>query len=361
MTFMAGGLLALDEMGVEFDVVSTSGAGMLIGLLYAAPPGTGCLRCQRRRALESSLDMFVDTRIYRFMDEVWHYPVGYKAFFKIGGGAKRYTSLMQRMPEVRMPTRSGTRFVNDAIKYWQSVFCPTTLGPWSRGFCQPTPIANNMVDFKKLRKYPGEFFINAYCLETHEIELFNKKVITPGHFQAAMAMPYIYAPFRLNGKTYIEGSAVDTICFEGVMRYLYDPDLSVPELTLPHGKVVPARYRQRPDRPKIDTMVLFNVIGHEQLIRKPRNLLDAQGQAIIVPLVALTKDDVTIFRTLYLPLYQMANPDLRLLQVPMTLTQHQWNHALDWSYANGRRLFELGYQQGMRFFEQHQDRLMNGA
>ena len=37
LTFMAGALVALDERGVKFDVISTSGAGMLVGLLYAAP------------------------------------------------------------------------------------------------------------------------------------------------------------------------------------------------------------------------------------------------------------------------------------------------------------------------------------
>ena len=39
LTLMAGAVAALDDAGVEFDVVSTSGAGMLIGLLYAAPKG----------------------------------------------------------------------------------------------------------------------------------------------------------------------------------------------------------------------------------------------------------------------------------------------------------------------------------
>lgn len=39
LTLMAGAVTALDDAGVEFDIVSTSGAGMLIGLLYAAPKG----------------------------------------------------------------------------------------------------------------------------------------------------------------------------------------------------------------------------------------------------------------------------------------------------------------------------------
>ncbi|XLM23236.1 hypothetical protein MKD33_18300, partial [Chromobacterium piscinae] len=34
---MAGALVALAEAGVEFDIVSASGAGAIVGLLYAAP------------------------------------------------------------------------------------------------------------------------------------------------------------------------------------------------------------------------------------------------------------------------------------------------------------------------------------
>jgi predicted acylesterase/phospholipase RssA len=37
LTLMTGALLALDEAGVEFKVMTTTGAGMVAGLLYAAP------------------------------------------------------------------------------------------------------------------------------------------------------------------------------------------------------------------------------------------------------------------------------------------------------------------------------------
>ena len=57
LTLMAGAVAALDDAGVEFDVVSTSGAGMLIGLLYAAPKGrTGDIkRTAQRRSRTPSI------------------------------------------------------------------------------------------------------------------------------------------------------------------------------------------------------------------------------------------------------------------------------------------------------------------
>lgn len=36
---LAGALVAFIDRGISFDVVSTSGAGALIGLLYACPKG----------------------------------------------------------------------------------------------------------------------------------------------------------------------------------------------------------------------------------------------------------------------------------------------------------------------------------
>ena len=67
LTLMAGAVAALDDAGVEFDVVSTSGAGMLIGLLYAAPKGRrGDIKRDRAAALKNTVNMGVDDAIYRF-------------------------------------------------------------------------------------------------------------------------------------------------------------------------------------------------------------------------------------------------------------------------------------------------------
>ena len=67
LTLMAGAVAALDDAGVEFDVVSTSGAGMLIGLLYAAPKGgRGDIKRDRAAALKNTVNMGVHDAIYRF-------------------------------------------------------------------------------------------------------------------------------------------------------------------------------------------------------------------------------------------------------------------------------------------------------
>ena len=90
LTLMAGAVAALDDAGVEFDIVSTSGAGMLIGLLYAAPKGSrGDIKRDRAAALKNTVNMGVHDAIYRF------FPVNFKVFHKPGTLAQAYTKFWQ--------------------------------------------------------------------------------------------------------------------------------------------------------------------------------------------------------------------------------------------------------------------------
>ena len=81
----------------------------------------------------------------------------------------------------------------------------------SLGLCDHAPWIDEVVDFDKLKQFKGEFYMNAYCIDDGKMDIFDKHEITADHFRAALAFPLIYPPFKLNGKTYIEGSAIDTL------------------------------------------------------------------------------------------------------------------------------------------------------
>jgi len=352
LAYMAGGLVALDEKGVEYSVLSTSGAGMLIGLLYAAPAGEGTAEELRRDALRATIDMSVNDAIYKFMDAAWFYPTNYKVFHKPGVLAELYTRFTEMLPRMGTHTEAQ-RFFNDWMDLVLSVLCPTDLGPWSRGMCQPPPFIRQAVDFEKLRRFDGEFYMNAYCLEIQDIALFTKEQITAEHFQAAIALPMIYKCFELDGKHYIEGSAVDTICYEAVLRQLYRPAEGHRLVKASNGKEVPDRYEPKPGAPAIDTLLVFDMLGHRELIHEPRNLLDALSQLIVVPLTALTKDDTRLFKLDYLWRF----PGLELIEFPVDLRGDEWKEALEWNYNNAKRQFERGYEQASKVYEEHLDRL----
>jgi predicted acylesterase/phospholipase RssA len=337
LTLMSGALVALDEAGVRFDVVSTAGAGMLVGLLYAAPRGMS-----RREALRRTVEMGVSDAIYD------RFPVNYKVFRKPGEAAQDYTRALQRMfrpgagrdnpiaalmnartdlwfPGLRANPQARA-LLEDWAGFWAATFCPSDLSPESRGLCQPAPWVEEVVDFAALRDFPGEFYINAYNLTDRKMEIFGRDEISVDHFHAALAFPFISAPFELNGKKYVEGSAIDTLNYQGLLEE---------------------------KGANVDTIVVFDVLSRDELIREPRNLYDAWVRSIMVPLVAMGKDDTRIFELVHNRKHRK-----KLLRLPFRIPDDRWTTILDWSRSNLEALYDIGYGFGRAFLEAHRSDLL---
>lgn len=361
LTLMAGAVAALDDAGVKFDVVSTSGAGMLIGLLYAAPKGR-----DRAAALQNTVNMGVHDAIYRF------FPVNFKVFHKPGTLAQAYTKFWQIAADNRKAiegpagdfrdqwlkmlsasplfapwaeawkqflgkfsspdNKSGDaqRFFDDWAALMLATFCPTDLSAASQGMCQPAPFVEQAVDFSKLKEFKGEFYMSAYCIESGKMEIFEKKEITIEQFQAALAFPLIYAPFKMNGMTYLEGAAKDTLNFKGLLEK-----------------------RKRKGHPVIDTIVVLDVLGMKELIAEPRGLYDAWVKSIIVPLTAIAEDDIKLFEQLHLEnkvnlkkYFRGKKPKVVKIDFQKQISHNNWPNVLDWSYSNLSALYEAGYRAG---------------
>ena len=365
LTLMAGALAALDEAGVQFDVVSTSGAGMLIGLLYAAPKGMTAAE-----ALKNTINMGVHDKIYDM------FPVNFKVFHKPGRAAQEYTRFWMEMGRRRgemeklsrqwmdsalesfmpgaalaplrsfwqqawtgmssatRPSEDAQRFFDDWMALACATLCPSDLGPASLGMCQPAPFVAEAVDFDKLKAFPGEFYLSAYCIEDQEMVIFRKDQISLEHFQAALAFPLIYAPFKLGGKTYLEGAAKDTLNFKGLYEYRKDKN-------------------HRP----IETIVVCDILGMEKLIGEPRNLYDAWVKSIIVPLTAIAEDDIKLFEQMHKPKirarYGSPEPELLKIDFQQHIPDGHWPNVLDWSYSNLQTLYNVGVQAGEAFYAQH--------
>ena len=361
LTLMAGAVAALDDAGVKFDVVSTSGAGMLIGLLYAAPKGR-----DRAAALKNTVNMGVHDAIYRF------FPVNFKVFHKPGTLAQAYTKFWQIAADNRKAiegpvgdfrdqwlkmlsasplfapwaeawkqflgkfsspdNKSGDaqRFFDDWAALMLATFCPTDLSAASQGMCQPAPFVEQAVDFSKLKEFEGDFYMSAYCIESGKMEIFEKKEITIEQFQAALAFPLIYAPFKMNGMTYLEGAAKDTLNFKGLLEK-----------------------RKRKGHPVIDTIVVLDVLGMKELIAEPRGLYDAWVKSIIVPLTAIAEDDIKLFEQLHLEnkvnlkkYFRGKKPKVVKIDFQKQISHNNWPNVLDWSYSNLSALYEAGYRAG---------------
>jgi NTE family protein len=351
LTLMAGAVAALDDAGVKFDIVSTSGAGMLIGLLYAAPKGG----VSRAAALKNTVNMGVHDAIYRF------YPVNFKVFHKPGALAQAYTKFWQLAADkdqwLRMLPASplfapwakewmqflgkfsssadkngdARRLFDDWATLMLATFCPSDLSATSLGLCQPAPFIEQVVDFSQLQKFDGDFYMSAYCIETDSMDTFAKEEIRLEHFQAALAFPLIYAPFKMDGKTYIEGAAKDTLNFKSLL-----------EKRKGHAKF-------------IDTIVVLDVLGLDDLITEPRSLYDAWVKSIIVPLTAIAKDDIKLFEEIHLKDQTNLNehfdgkkPNVVKINFHEQLKHksYNWQNMFDWSYSNLSTLYDAGYRAG---------------
>ena len=329
MTLMAGALHAFDRAGVEFEVISTAGAGMLIGLLYAAPKGVS-----RQEALLRTQDLGVHDWIYSL------FPVNYKVFHKPGLLAEAYTRVTAAWQPSERPRNQLERLALDWWKLQLAAWCPTDLSFFSQGLCQPAPWIEEVVDFGRLREnFAGDFYLSAYCVEEAQHVTFAKEEITHEHFRAALAMPLIYSPYRMGGKTYLEGAAQDALNYKGLIETF--------------------EKNAAKDERKIENIVVFDVLGLDQVVRQPRNLYDAWVKSIIVPLVAIAKDDTKLFEQLY-NREADGTPKRNLMKVDFTkfIPDERWDKIYDWSYSNLSALFEIGQAAGVAFLDDNHEVLL---
>lgn len=324
MPLMAGAVAAFHDKGVTFDVVSSSGAGSLAGLLWLAPKGRSAAE-----ALRSVRAMSVSDAIYQY------FPVNYKVFSKLGPFADLWRNALNANPllkidQVRYEADEAYAFVSDWMLLWAAMLTPGLPQVEHWGLCAPTPFIEHIIDFASIKDIKPHFYLNAYNATQERIDDFAKQEITIEHFHAALAFPFIYGPYSLNGDLYYEGAVVDCLNFK---------DVTEKHLGL-------------------ETIVVLDVLGSKNLIRAPRNLYDSWVLSMIIPLVATAEDDLELFALKHNKGWRRAEgAKADLLKVEFDIAPEHRAEVLDWSASNARRLFDIGYGAGLQFAERNMDAL----
>lgn len=334
LTLQSGALAAFHKHGAKFHAVSTAGAGMVIGLLYAAPRHGDV-----QKALADTREMGVDDLLYDLL------PVNFKVFFKPGAAAAGWRAYLNSLPRYDFGAMPFGRLWSDWCSLAFSTMSPSDLAASSLGLCEHAPWIDEIVDFEKLRTaFKAEFYMNAYCIEDRRMRIFTKDEIGPAHFRAALAFPFIYPPYELDGKTYIEGSALDTLCFRGLLEYRkerLEREKADPDAVNTLAALEPLRH-----------VVIFDTLSSDRIIRKPKNLYDAWVLSIMVPLVEIAKDDVELFEYKYNRTWK-GEPgkgwNLELHKLDFEIPDAQWPRVLDWSYSNLKTLYDVGFAAGEKF------------
>lgn len=349
---MAGALLAFHEAGVDIDVISMTGAGAVLGLIYLAPKNM-----TQEEALKNAVNYGVSDAIYSMI------PINYKLFNKPGRAADAFRDYWATHPMLsrylnQYGMTDAQKLESDWVQLMAALMCPTDVDIYSKGLCAHAPFIENVVDFDKLKDSPIDCVLNAYCIEDQEVAQFRKDEIDIHHFRACLSFPFIYPPYRINGKHYYEGAAYQALNDEGVVE-------TVLMGAHPNMRLLGNRHLASQDR-----IIIFNVMVPD-LIRRPRNLWDAYGQSIIMPLVANAQseerwlklwvafghviqewqDKGLVDRTLSAKLDGVKPPQLH--SVPFKIPEEHQPYVLDWTKSNLEYLFAFGKEAGEAYIEHH--------
>ena len=385
---MAGALCALhEEIGHRlnggrgyFDAIYASGGGALVGLLLVAPKGGDA-----PAALRKLVKMGIADPIYRML------PLAYKTFVKQGPLVpvfrewaelfKRSTShlhLYRAAVTATLKLWGGAsvakcpawcsdfgdddpdrRLFEDWVDLVFTALAPSTLTPWSAGLCDLAPYLEDFVDFEALKKYKGQFYLNAFNLTTQCEERFTRDQIDATHVRAAIAYPFIYPPGRIRGALYSEGASHDPLLLPQVRDARFPEGIEDPNSWLWFEAIRPAFLRSMKKKPKVrpnGSLVCLDILGSlgKSALREPRDLWDAYGLSLIAPIIELAQKDGARFRQLdndrlFLDWYQ-------LLDMPFDFKTVR-PQILDWSYSNLCDMWDLGYETGLRFCDQQGDLL----
>ncbi len=277
------------------------------------------------------------------------------------------------------------RFYEDLAGLMLATFCPSDLSLSSQGLCQWAPFIEEVVDFDKVMDFPGEFYLSSYCIEDQEMVMFPKDQITLDHFQAALSFPLIYSPYKIDGKTYIEGAAIDTLNFKALEEYRKQRHAELGQLkenlardkrkailkSLPpamlHGLDPDTLDEDTIDhemikvRKPLTTIVVCDILGLKELIGEPRSLYDAWVKSIIIPLTAVANDDLKIFEDRHLRKLGSPPGSTELLRIKFRehMPKEHWPNVLDWSYSNLTTLFDVGFKAGKQFVAENRKKLVD--
>jgi predicted acylesterase/phospholipase RssA len=341
-TLMSGALLALHRAGVTFDLIYMAGAGGVVGLVYLAPKDL-----TPEQGLLNTMNYGISDPIYAMV------PINYKLFNKGGPAAEVFRDYWNSLPPVQAANHQlgmtdQEKLAADWLLLQGAMMCPCDVTFFNTGICAHVPFIEGVVDFAKIKTIVPDCYLNAYCVEDEHCVEFGKADLDVHHFRAALSFPYIYPPYRIDGKTYYEGAAVESLNLMAMMD---------------HAK----------KNSGIDQIVVFDVV-RPNAIHRPRNLWDAYAQSIMVPLVANAEKELAIFmhwvqtgdvikpvptaipHNLYALLssqHHPTPPGIHLFRLRFDIPDSYRPYMLEWSKSNLETLFGFGYAAGQQFLRCH--------
>jgi NTE family protein len=334
MTLMSGVMLGLLDKGIRIDVISTSGIGGLIGLLYLAPKGKS-----PEQALEELPNLFVSDLLYRFV------PFNFKVFYKNSPFAQLAYELREHLPKIPVDPLSSSpvaRFINDGMELAATALTPPSMESYRNALLSQTSMLEELVDFDKLHRpadTPGRFYLNAFDLSGQAQRIFrnrsadNQIVANQGvgsepvaadALRAAQAMFLLFPPERARGRLFTTGATHDPTGLQAIWLH---------------------------ERNSLDMVIALDPLG-PAIWRHPVNIHDAFQLMLLNPVVSLQ----VLTLALYAETEKRVNPPVgpngqlklpRLYRIPFDrppcqILPEYYPQMLEWTHANAVTLQHVG-------------------
>jgi len=328
MHFIAGAMHMFYSCGVTFDVIASSGAGALPGLLYAAPKSKKPLE-----ALRGTVELNVEDLIYD------HLPMNFKVFQKAGPLTEAMWKWTKRVPPLTVfndghKDESIGRLYGDCVQLLGALATPSSLNWFSKSMCSRIEsFLDDVVDWDNLANYPGEFCLNTFNLDRDRLEVIGKRRISASSFFAALAMCWLYPPTLYNNHKYTEGASHDPSAIEALWN----------------NPVTKDYFEEGSGKRPIERIIAVETVRCD-MWRDPRGLYDSLNLTIMDPLVTLTEQMLSLYGRLEYELnrayecsegrFGMQLP--KLYSVPFSVPSWAEPRAMDWNRSTGKLLWDTG-------------------
>jgi NTE family protein len=322
MTLTSGAMLGFMDKGIEFDAISTSGPGALVGLLAIAPN-----RKSPRQALEDLPNLYTCDLLHKLL------PLN----VRLGIRNSPFSQPMQQLRERLLPwfnIKPGEsavikRLFNDWMYFALNAITPGFEFD-TPGLQNHSPLLHEMVDFDKLHQASPRFYLSAFNLNKKKIEIFDRQTTTLKAFLASQSTSLFYPPQYVapydqrGGDLFYSGISHDATGLQAIWLK---------------------------ERQKLDMVLAFESIS-EASWREPTDLVDAFKLMINNPIVALE----TVTQWLYAGIDQgiETNGDEkrelpRLYRIPIPLGDYPRTEILKWTHSNAIALQRIGQRAATEF------------
>jgi hypothetical protein len=317
MTLMSGAMLAFAERDVEFDVISTTGVGGLIGMLYLAPRGG-----DRKKALRELKNLYVSDWLYKAV------PMNFKVFHKYSALAPTFYRLRKALPRFSIAPEDPSelrRLFNDWMELWATVWTPASYDVVRQAFMSHVPLVQDLVDFDKLKTSTTRFYLNAFSLASRRLRIFDQAQMTPDIYNGAQAMFMLFPPVATDHDLLTTGATRDPTG----LQTIWTKERANLQGVLALDPLTRCFWRKPTDAYDAFQLMLMNpIIALQQfvfamyaktdaLVNAPASSSPAAGAGIKVP---------------------------RLFGIPVTIAPGDEPRMLKWTHSNAVALEDAGYR-----------------